>query len=102
MPLTHRPLEADVSQHLQLLVKEVEQMRWDIDQLFERTSSGINPWLRPKDFALLIGVTTTSLARWRREGRFQSSSIKCLKRGSRLDYLFHRKGAYEDLKGIAI
>ena len=79
------------------LSREIEQLRSDINLLLEKQVDSASLWLKPQQFAKLAGVTANCLAKWRRQGRFSTSSIKRLNSGSRIDYLFHRKAALKDI-----
>ena len=86
---------------LAMLVAEIRQQRHDINLLIDKTPQTASPWIPPRELARLLGIKSQTIATYRSEGRFRSSSIRAIKRGQRTDWEYHRKDAIDDVMGVA-
>ena len=82
---------------LATLTAEIRQLRHDINQLIDKTPQTATPWIPPRELARLLGIQSKTVATYRNEGRFRSSSIRAIKRGQRTDWEYHRKDAIDDV-----
>ena len=83
------------------LAAEVRQLRHDINLLIDKTPQTASPWIPPRELARLLGIKSQTIAAYRSEGRFRSSSIRAIKRGQRTDWEYHRQDAIDDVMGVA-
>ena len=86
---------------LATLTAEIRQLRHDINLLIDKTPQTATPWIPPRELARLLGIQSKTVAGYRSEGRFRSSSIRAIKRGQRTDWEYHRKDATDDVMGVA-
>ena len=86
---------------LATLTAEIRQLRHDINQLIDKTPQTATPWIPPRELARLLGIQSKTVAGYRNDGRFRSSSIRAIKRGQRTDWEYHRKDAIDDVMGVA-
>ena len=84
-----------------MLAAEIQQLRHDINLLIDKTPQTATPWIPPRELARLLGIQSKTVATYRNEGRFRSSSIRAIKRGQRTDWEYHRKDAIDDVMGVA-
>ena len=83
------------------LTAEIRQLRHDINLLIDKSPQTATPWIPPRELARLLGIQSKTIAAYRSEGRFRSSSIRAIKRGQRTDWEYHRKDAIDDVMGVA-
>ena len=83
------------------LAAEIRQLRHDINLLIDKTPQTASPWIPPRELARLLGIKSQTIAAYRSEGRFRSSSIRAIKRGQRTDWEYHRQDAIDDVMGVA-
>ena len=86
---------------LATLTAEIRQLRHDINQLIDKTPQTATPWIPPRELARLLGIQSKTVAAYRNDGRFRSSSIRAIKRGQRTDWEYHRKDAIDDVMEVA-
>ena len=86
---------------LATLTAEIRQLRHDINLLIDKTPQTASPWIPPRELARLLGIQSKTVAGYRSEGRFRSSSIRAIKRGQRTDWEYHRQDAIDDVMGVA-
>ena len=86
---------------LAMLAAEIKQLRHDINLLIDKTLQTASPWIPPRELARLLGIQSKTVAGYRSEGRFRSSSIRAIKQGQRTDWEYHRKDAIDDVTGVA-
>ena len=86
---------------LAMLAAEIKQLRHDINLLIDKTPQTASPWIPPRELARLLGIQSKTVAGYRSEGRFRSSSIRAIKRGQRTDWEYHRQDAIDDVMGVA-
>ena len=86
---------------LAMLAAEIKQLRHDINLLIDKTPQTASPWIPPRELARLLGIKSQTIAAYRSEGRFRSSSIRAIKRGQRTDWEYHRQDAIDDVMGVA-
>ena len=79
---------------------EVKQLRMDFDSLHDAIPVNANVFLKPSELADLLKVSTSTVTKYRNEGRFKKSSIKEVVRGKRTDFYYHRINAVKDLSSI--
>ena len=91
----------NLESHFAMLVAEIRQLRHDINLLIDKSPQTATPWIPPRELARLLGIQSKTIAAYRSEGRFRSSSIRAIKRGQRTDWEYHRKDAIDDVMGVA-
>lgn len=86
---------------LATLTAEIRQLRHDINLLIDKSPQTATPWIPPRELARLLGIQSKTVAAYRNDGRFRSSSIRAIKRGQRTDWEYHRQDAIDDVMGVA-
>ena len=84
-----------------MLTAEIRQLRHDINLLIDKTPQTASPWIPPRELARLLRIQSKTVAAYRNDGRFRSSSIRAIKRGQRTDWEYHRQDAIDDVMGVA-
>ena len=79
---------------------ELSQLRIDFDLAQEQNPFNVNVWLKPSELAALLKVSTSTVTKYRNEGRFKKSSVKEVDRGKRTDFYYHRINAVKDASKI--
>ncbi len=79
---------------------EINQLRVDFDLAQEQNPFNVNVWLKPSELAGLLKVSTSTVTKYRNEGRFKKSSVKEVDRGKRTDFYYHRINAIKDVSKI--
>ena len=79
---------------------EIKQLRVDFDLAQEQNPFNVNVWLKPSELAGLLKVSTSTVTKYRNEGRFKKSSVKEVDRGKRTDFYYHRINAIKDVSKI--
>ena len=79
---------------------ELKQLRVDFDLAQEQNPFNVNVWLKPSELAGLLKVSTSTVTKYRNEGRFKKSSVKEINRGKRTDFYYHRINAIKDVSKI--
>ena len=79
---------------------ELSQLRIDFDLAQEQNPFNVNVWLKPSELAALLKVSTSTVTKYRNEGRFKKSSVKEVDRGKRTDFYYHRINAVKDVSKI--
>ena len=79
---------------------ELSQLRIDFDLAQEQNPFNVNVWLKPSELAALLKVSTSTVTKYRNEGRFKKSSVKEVDRGKRTDFYYHRINAIKDVSKI--
>ena len=79
---------------------EIKQLRVDFDLAQEQNPFNVNVWLKPSELAGLLKVSTSTVTKYRNEGRFKKSSVKEIDRGKRTDFYYHRINAIKDVSKI--
>ena len=79
---------------------EIKQLRVDFDLAQEQNPFNVNVWLKPSELAALLKVSTSTVTKYRNEGRFKKSSVKEINRGKRTDFYYHRINAIKDVSKI--
>ena len=79
---------------------ELKQLRVDFDLAQEQNPFNVNVWLKPSELAGLLKVSTSTVTKYRNEGRFKKSSVKVVDRGKRTDFYYHRINAIKDVSKI--
>ena len=79
---------------------ELKQLRVDFDLAQEQNPFNVNVWLKPSELAALLKVSTSTVTKYRNEGRFKKSSVKEVDRGKRTDFYYHRINAIKDVSKI--
>ena len=79
---------------------ELKQLRVDFDLAQEQNPFNVNVWLKPSELAGLLKVSTSTVTKYRNEGRFKKSSVKEVDRGKRTDFYYHRINAIKDVSKI--
>ena len=80
--------------------QRTERLEATLDLILEGHPSAPNLWLTPKQLGKLIGLSSSSVSKYRHSGIFAKWSIKEVKRGNRVDYYYHRQNALKDLQKI--
>ena len=84
---------------LATLTAEIRQLRHDINLLIDKSPQTATPWIPPRELARLLGLKSQTVSIYRTQGRFRPTSIRTVKRGSRMDWEYHHKDAVDDLTG---
>ena len=79
---------------------ELSQLRIDFDLAQEQNPFNVNVWLKPSELAALLKVSTSTVTKYRNEGRIKKSSVKEINRGKRTDFYYHRINAIKDVSKI--
>ena len=79
---------------------ELSQLRIDFDLAQEQNPFNVNVWLKPSELAALLKVSTSTVTKYRNEGRFKKSSVKEVDRGKRTDFYYHRINSVKDASKI--
>ena len=79
---------------------ELSQLRIDFDLAQEQNPFNVNVWLKPSELAALLKVSTSTVTKYRNEGRLKKSSVKEVDRGKRTDFYYHRINAIKDVSKI--
>ena len=82
-----------------LLTEEIKQLRQDVNLLLEKSPKTVSAWIPPRELARLLGLKSQTVSIYRTQGRFRPTSIRTVKRGSRIDWEYHHKDAVDDLTG---
>ena len=91
---------ANLSSHVSKLTQELEQTRHDVNYLIENSIDTPNIYLKPKELAILVGCSHSTIKRYRNEGVIKDSSIKKVKREKRTDYYYHRFVSIKDIQAV--
>lgn len=95
------PTDAESQQYrgiaLENLIYAVEELTEVVRQLVRQGSQPAKTWMEPCEFAALVGVSTSTLRTWRRDGRFAPSAYRQGSRG----YQFHAELAMRDAQEAA-
>ena len=78
--------------------QRTERLEATLDLILEGHPSAPNLWLTPKQLGKLIGLSSSSVSKYRHDGLFGKLSVKEAKRGKRVDYYYHRQNALKDLQ----
>ena len=79
---------------------ELKQLRVDFDIAQEQNPFNVNVWLKPSELAALLKISTSTVTKYRNEGRFKKTSVKEVVRGKRTDFYYHRINAVKDASKI--
>ena len=90
----------ELSSNQSLGNQRTERLEATLDLILEGHPSAPNLWLTPKQLGKLIGLSSSSVSKYRHSGIFAKWSIKEVKRGNRVDYYYHRQNALKDLQKI--
>ena len=78
--------------------QRTERLEATLDLILEGHPSAPNLWLTPKELGKLVGLSSSSVSKYRHAGLFGKLSVKEVKRGNRVDYYYHRQNALKDLQ----
>ena len=78
----------------------LEVLAGSLDLIVEGSPSAPNVWLKPSQLGKLVGLSGSSITKYRHQGIFNKLSIKSRQKGSRIDYYYHRQNALKDLQKI--
>ena len=78
----------------------LEALEGSVDLIVEGSPSAPNVWLKPSQLGKLVGLSGSSITKYRHQGIFNKLSIKSRQKGSRIDYYYHRQNALKDLQKI--
>ena len=88
----------ELSSNQSLGNQRTERLEATLDLILEGHPSAPNLWLTPKQLGELVGLSSSSVSKYRHAGIFEKWSIKEVKRGNRVDYYYHRQNACKDLQ----
>ena len=71
--------------------QRTERLEATLDLILEGHPSAPNLWLTPKELGKLVGLSSSSVSKYRHAGLFGKLSVKEVKRGNRVDYYYHRQ-----------
>ena len=78
--------------------QRTERLEATLDLILEGHPSAPNLWLTPKELGRVVGLSSSSVSKYRHAGLFGKLSVKEVKRGNRVDYYYHRQNALKDLQ----
>ena len=90
----------ELIENFSITKETVDQLRMDFDLAREGNPFNVNVWLKPSELAALLKVSTSTVTKYRNEGRFKKSSVKEVDRGKRTDFYYHRINAIKDVSKI--
>ena len=89
-----------LSAHITEQNMRLEALEGSVDLIVEGSPSAPNLWLKPSQLGKLVGLSGSSISKYRYQGIFSKTSIKSRQKGSRIDYYYHRQNALKDLQKI--
>ena len=66
----------------------------------EANPSAPNLWLTPKQLGQLVGLSSSTISKYRKRGIFKKFSVKEVEKGQYVYYYYHRQNALKDLQKI--
>ena len=89
-----------LSSCIQTLQNNFERLADNQDLMMEANPSAPNLWLTPKQLGQLVGLSSSTISKYRKRGIFKKFSIKDVEKGQYIYYYYHRQNALKDLQKI--
>ena len=89
-----------LSSCIQTLQNNFERLADNQDLMMEANPSAPNLWLTPKQLGQLVGLSSSTISKYRKRGIFKKFSIKDVEKGQYVYYYYHRQNALKDLQKI--
>tara|TARA_B100000282_G_scaffold34884_1_gene21965 strand:+ start:208 stop:579 length:372 start_codon:yes stop_codon:yes gene_type:complete len=89
-----------LSSCIQVLQNNFERLADNQDLMMEANPSAPNLWLTPKQLGQLVGLSSSTISKYRKRGIFKKFSIKDVEKGQYVYYYYHRQNALKDLQKI--
>ena len=89
-----------LSSCIQILQNNFERLADNQDLMMEANPSAPNLWLNPKQLGQLVGLSSSTISKYRKRGIFKKFSIKDVEKGQYVYYYYHRQNALKDLQKI--
>ena len=89
-----------LSSCIQTLQNNFERLADNQDLMMEANPSAPNLWLTPKQLGQLVGLSSSTISKYRKRGIFKKFSIKEVDKGQYVYYYYHRQNALKDLQKI--
>ena len=89
-----------LSSCIQTLQNNFERLADNQDLMMEANPSAPNLWLTPKQLGQLVGLSSSTISKYRKRGIFKKFSTKEVEKGQLIYYYYHRQNALKDLQKI--
>ena len=89
-----------LSSCIQTLQNNFERLADNQDLMMEANPSAPNLWLTPKQLGQLVGLSSSTISKYRKRDIFKKFSIKDVEKGQYVYYYYHRQNALKDLQKI--
>ena len=89
-----------LSSCIQTLQNNFERLADNQDLMMEANPSVPNLWLTPKQLGQLVGLSSSTISKYKKRGIFKKFSVKEVEKGQYVYYYYHRQNALKDLQKI--
>jgi len=89
-----------LSSCIQTLQNNFERLADNQDLMMEANPSAPNLWLTPKQLGQLVGLSSSTISKYRKRDIFKKFSLKEVEKGQYVYYYYHRQNALKDLQKI--
>ena len=89
-----------LSSCIQTLQNNFERLADNQDLMMEANPSAPNLWLTPKQLGQLVGLSSSTISKYRKRVIFKKFSVKEVEKGQYVYYYYHRQNALKDLQKI--
>ena len=89
-----------LSSCIQTLQNNFERLADNQDLIMEANPSAPNLWLTPKQLGQLVGLSSSTISKYRKRDIFKKFSVKEVEKGQYVYYYYHRQNALKDLQKI--
>ena len=89
-----------LSSCIQTLQNNFERLADNLDLMMEANPSAPNLWLTPKQLGQLVGLSSSTISKYRKRDIFKKFSVKEVEKGQYVYYYYHRQNALKDLQKI--
>ena len=89
-----------LSSCIQTLQNNFERLADNQDLMMEANPSAPNLWLTPKQLGQLVGLSSSTISKYRKRDIFKKFSVKEVEKGQYVYYYYHRQNALKDLQKI--
>ena len=89
-----------LSSCIQILQNNFERLADNQDLMMEANPSAPNLWLTPKQLGQLVGLSSSTISKYRKRDIFKKFSVKEVEKGQYVYYYYHRQNALKDLQKI--
>ena len=89
-----------LSSCIQTLQNNFERLADNQDLMMEANPSAPNLWLTPKQLGQLVGLSSSTISKYRKRDIFKKFSVKEVEKGQYVYYYYHRQNALKDLHKI--